>query len=168
MMKKTKEDGYLLVTTLLLLILSGLFLQATIHIYSNQIIQFKQFSSAYEYKAILNMGEIKLREFVKQENEGEPIEGTIETSLGPIKIEKMTEEITRLTISSKEGGEYSKDIQYNIENKNESVEDEIIDNDDDVNLEDEQDNNEIDLEKENLNEQEDLKEKFENLENYSN
>lgn len=117
MMKKTNEDGYMLVTTLLLLILSGLFLQATIHIYSNQIIQFKQFSSAYEYKAALNIAETVLKEIIEDEKEGQPVEGTIETSLGSVKIEKITEDSNRLTIYTQEGGVYSKNIRYNIEDE---------------------------------------------------
>lgn len=131
MMKKTNEDGYMLVTTLLLLILSGLFLQATIHIYSNQIIQFKQFSSSYEYKAALNIAETVLKEIVEDEKEGQPVEGIIETSLGPVKIEKVTEDSNCLTIYTQEGGVYSKDIRYYIEEEEKEQGEEqefIIDN----------------------------------------
>lgn len=85
MIKKLKgNQGYVLISTLFFLLLSGLFSHSIIQLSSNYLLQLRQVSSAYEAKAALNMSASLLQ---KEFKEGKhPSEGNIRTSAGQVHI----------------------------------------------------------------------------------
>lgn len=78
------EQGYLLVSTMIFLIFSGLFAQSMITISGNHLIQLKQITASYQARTSLNMAkEILLQEI----DEGSfPETGLVQTSIGDIEI----------------------------------------------------------------------------------
>lgn len=112
-MKKivNKDEGYVLISTLFFLLLSGLFSYSVIQISSNYVIQLRQVSLGYEAKAALNMSEeLLLQEF---EGRSDPINGTISTSAGEVKIKGRkngNQIISQLTLVKENGNIYKKDI----------------------------------------------------------
>lgn len=112
-MKKimNEDKGYVLISTLFFLMLSGLFSQSMIQISSNYVIQLRQVSTAYEAKAALTMcGEIVVKE---QEGQSKPVKGTISTSVGEVNIQskKQAEQIiSQLTLIKENGDVYTKEV----------------------------------------------------------
>jgi hypothetical protein len=87
---------------------SGLFSQSMIKIAGNQIIQYRQISTAYEAKSALNMSKQLLRREVEEKSP--PENGSITTSVGTVKIEQEENEesfIIALTLMTNSGAEYS-------------------------------------------------------------
>lgn len=109
------EKGYLLISTLFFLMFSGLFAQSMIKIVGNQMIQFRQISSAYQAKSALNMSKELLRQEINKNDI--PNGGTINTSMGPviIKREERKEEYTfELILIINSGEQYSDDFTISI------------------------------------------------------
>lgn len=117
------ENGYLLISTLFFLIFSGLFSHSVIKISSHQIIQLRQYSSAYQAKGALNMGEELLKNYV-QENNDVPTSGKINTSVGDIVMMKESEDKFIFKITLKNGITYFKNVEMDIKNSDNKVEEE--------------------------------------------
>ena len=80
----SREDGYLLLTTIYVLLASTIFFSSIIHIVSSQMIQYRQYSYAYQAKAALQMSKNILQdELVKQ---GDIQTGVVHTSNGDVVI----------------------------------------------------------------------------------
>lgn len=105
-----ESDGYVLVSTLFFLLLSGLFAQSIIQISSNYVIQLRQVSSGYEAKAALNMCE----ELIVQKHEGaRSVKGTISTSAGVVNVQskKQADQIIyQLKLVKENGDNYKKEV----------------------------------------------------------
>ena len=93
----TESDGYVLVSTLFFLMLSGLFAQSIIQISSNYVTQLRQVSIGYEAKAALNMCEELIVQ--KHEEETPSIKGTISDQI-----------IYQLTLVKENGDIYNKKV----------------------------------------------------------
>jgi len=106
------EKCYLLLTTLFFLVLSGLFSHAIVKISVNQIIQLHQFSTAYQAKGALNMGEEILQSEIEKNNRI-PTNGSISTSLGEIKMMRISEDTFQLTLTIENGKKFSKNHEIN-------------------------------------------------------
>ncbi len=109
--RMTESDGYVLVSTLFFLMLSGLFAQSIIQISSNYVIQLRQVSIGYEAKAALNMCEELIVQ--KHEEETPSIKGTISTSVGVVDVQskKQTDQIIyQLTLVKENGDIYKKEV----------------------------------------------------------
>ena len=104
------EQGYLLISTIFFLVFSGLFSHSLIRISGNQIMQLRQFKTAYEAKAAMNMGEVLLEDYMEEENIS-PKKGKIKTSVGDINIKKKSEINYQLTITLENGEIFSKEIK---------------------------------------------------------
>lgn len=108
----TESDGYVLVSTLFFLMLSGLFAQSIIQISSNYVTQLRQVSIGYESKAALNMCEELIVQ--KHEEETPSIKGTISTSVGVVDVQskKQTDQIIyHLTLVKENGDVYTKEVK---------------------------------------------------------
>jgi len=122
------NKGYLLVSTLFFLVLSGLFSSSIIQVSGNHIIQLKQLATSYEAKSALNMSKQILAKEIK--NSEIPTEGVVETSLGDVSIAREeTDDIYTftLTLTTTSGTKYSDDLQVAIlepEEEQEELEDE--------------------------------------------
>ena len=80
----SREDGYLLLTTIYVLLASTIFFSSMIHIVSSQMIQYRQYSHAYQAKSALQMSKNLLQnELVKQRNIQT---GVVHTSKGDVII----------------------------------------------------------------------------------
>ena len=80
----SREDGYLLLTTIYVLLASTIFFSSMIHIVSSQMIQYRQYSHAYQAKSALQMSKnILQNELVKQRNIQT---GVVHTSKGDVII----------------------------------------------------------------------------------
>ncbi len=80
----SREDGYLLLTTIYVLLASTIFFSSIIHIVSSQMLQYRQYSHAYQAKAALQMSKNILQdELVKQ---GDIQTGVVHTSNGDVVI----------------------------------------------------------------------------------
>ena len=80
----SREDGYLLLTTIYILLASTIFFSSIIHIVSSQMIQYRQYSHAYQAKSALQMSKNLLQnELVKQRNIQT---GVVHTSKGDVII----------------------------------------------------------------------------------
>lgn len=106
-----ENDGYVLISTLFFLLLSGLFSYSVIQVSSNYVIQLRQVSMAYEAKAALNMSE----ELLKHQLEGKsnPIDGTISTSVGQVKVTGKKQDkkiISQLILVKENGTTYKKEV----------------------------------------------------------
>lgn len=106
-----ENDGYVLISTLFFLLLSGLFSQSVIQVSSNYVTQLRQVNVSYEAKAALNMSE----RLLLQELEGQvtPIDATISTSAGEVKIKGRIESnqiISKLTLVKENGNTYLKEV----------------------------------------------------------
>lgn len=108
---RKETDGYVLISTLFFLILSGFFSHSAIQVSSNYVIQLRQVGMGYEAKAALNMSE----ELLVHELEGrsEPVEGTIFTSVGQVNIKgkkQANQIVTQLSLIKESGDTYKKEI----------------------------------------------------------
>lgn len=117
------ENGYLLISTLFFLIFSGLFSHSVIKISSHQIIQLRQYSTAYQAKGALNMGEELFKKYV-QENDDVPTSGKINTSVGDIVMMKESEDKFIFKITLKNGITYFKNVKMDIKKSENKVEEE--------------------------------------------
>ena len=80
----SREDGYLLLTTIYVLLASTIFFSSIIHIVSSQMLQYRQYSHAYQAKSALQMSKNLLQnELVKQRNIQT---GVVHTSKGDVII----------------------------------------------------------------------------------
>lgn len=104
------EQGYLMLTTLFLLMLSGIMTQSLIKISTNHIIQLNEISASYEAKAALNVAENLLREQLKADNSSIQ-KGKIVTSHGEILIEKQAETKYQLCLTTADKKTYQKDVK---------------------------------------------------------
>lgn len=105
----TSEKGYLMLSTLFLLVLTGIFLQSVIKISANNIIQLNQISSAYQAKAALNMSERILKDHIVANNEL-PRKVELSSSIGNIQIVKNTGNSYKAVITHENGVQFSKEI----------------------------------------------------------
>lgn len=104
------EEGYLLISTLLFLVFSGLFSHSVIKISGHQIIQLRQFSRAYEAKGAINIGEELLNTYIEKEDIP-PKKGQVRTSVGAIDIKKKSEVIYQLSLTLDNGEVFSKEVK---------------------------------------------------------
>ena len=80
----SREGGYLLLTTIYVLLASTIFFSSIIHIVSSQMMQYRQYSHAYQAKSALKMSKVMLQdELVKQ---GDILTGVVHTSNGDVII----------------------------------------------------------------------------------
>ena len=80
----SREGGYLLLTTIYVLLASTIFFSSIIHIVSSQMMQYRQYSHAYQAKSALQMSKVMLQdELVKQ---GDILTGVVHTSNGDVII----------------------------------------------------------------------------------
>ena len=80
----SREGGYLLLTTIYVLLASTIFFSSIIHIVSSQMMQYRQYSHAYQAKSALKMSKVMLQdELVKQ---GDILTGVVHTSNGDVVI----------------------------------------------------------------------------------
>lgn len=115
-----EKDGYVLVSTLFFLVLSGIFAQSMIQISSNYVIQLRQIGMGYEARAALNMSETLLVEEI--EKKAQPIKGTISTSVGQVKItgRKQADQIlSQLTLIKENGTTFKKEVSTPLAEKTE-------------------------------------------------
>lgn len=127
LMNLQSEKGYLMLSTLYLLILTGIFSQSIIKTSANYIIQLNQISSAYQTKAAVNMTERILKDYIVENNYELPETGKISSSIGNIEVMKITDEEYEVIITQRNGNKVNEKIK--IENyKNE--EDDKLDFDD--------------------------------------
>ncbi len=110
-----QNEGYVLISTLFFLMLSGLFSHSVIQVSSNHLLQLRQLTTAYEMKTALNMSEAILQgEFEKGKV---PLEGSIHTSAGEVKIKgkKQNEQVTyNFTLLRENGDTYRKEVIWAI------------------------------------------------------
>lgn len=126
-MNLQSEKGYLMLSTLYLLILTGIFSQSIIKTSANYIIQLNQISSAYQTKVAVNMTERILKDYIVENNYELPETGKISSSIGNIEVMKITDEEYEVIITQRNGNKVNEKIK--IENyKNE--EDDKLDFDD--------------------------------------
>src|SRR5699024_3457693 len=104
------EQGYLLISTIVFSVFSGLFSNSLIRISGDQIMQLRQFKTAYGSKAVMNMGEVLLEDYIEEEKIS-PKKGKIKTSVGDINIKKKSEINYQLTITLENGEIFSKEIK---------------------------------------------------------
>lgn len=116
------EQGYLLISTLFFLIFSGLFSHSIIKISGQQIMQLRQFATAYEAKGALNMSEELLKNYIDK-NKEYPKQGHIKTSIGNIEIKQQSKEFFQLIITLENGIKFSRDVKVPINISEENLED---------------------------------------------
>lgn len=117
------ENGYLLISTLLFLIFSGLFSHSIIKISTHQIVQLRQYSSAYQAKGALNMSEELLYKYIL-ENEDTPSSGRIKTSAGDIEMVKESDDKFIFKLTLKNGVQYFKETKVDVKSQDIDVEEE--------------------------------------------
>lgn len=117
------ENGYLLISTLFFLIFSGLFSHSIIKISTHQIVQLRQYSSAYQAKGALNMSEELLYKYIL-ENEDTPSSGRIKTSAGDIEMVKESDDKFILKLTLKNGVQYFKETKVDVKSQDIDVEEE--------------------------------------------
>lgn len=108
------EQGYLMLTTLFLLMLSGIMTQSLIKISTNHIIQLNEISASYEAKAALNVAENLLNEQLKEDNHNIQ-KGKIVASCGEIIIEKQSETKYQLCLTTADNKTYHKDVKIELQ-----------------------------------------------------
>lgn len=129
------EKGYLLISTLFFLVFSGLFSHSMIKISGNQIMQLRQFSTAYKAKGAMNIGEELLKTYLEEENEP-PERGQIRTSVGDIFIKKKSDVSYQLLLTLNNGANFSREVKVPSKRIEEPIEEtEIEPNVKDDNLE---------------------------------
>lgn len=116
------ENGYLMLTTLFMLILSGIFTHGMIKISANHLIQLHQLSSTYQAKAALNMGETLLNEYIISRDYKLPERAIISTSIGEVQIIKKTANEYQATIIQTNNDEFSKNIKIELPKTEDSQE----------------------------------------------
>lgn len=104
------EKGYLMLSTLFLLVLTSLLLQSVIKISTNHIIQLNQVSSAYQARTALNMSEKILETYIVDNDYELPGEIEISSSVGNIKIIKKINSEYEAVITQKNGTQFAKEI----------------------------------------------------------
>lgn len=112
------EKGYLMLSTLYLLILTGIFSQSIIKTSANYIIQLNQISSTYQAKAALNMSERVLKDYIVDNDYELPEKVKLSSSIGDIKGIKISDDEYELVITQENGNQLNEKVK--IENyKNE-------------------------------------------------
>lgn len=118
------EEGYLMLSTLFLLVLTGLFLQGVIKISTNHIIQLNQISSAYQAKTALNMSERILKDYILENSDELPAKANISSSVGNIEIKKNTSNDYDAVITQNNGMQFNKTIKIDsLEDDGEEIQD---------------------------------------------
>lgn len=107
------EQGYLMLTTLFILMLSGIMTQSLIKISTNHIIQLNEISASYEARAALNVAENILKEQLKDTDQSVQ-KGKIVTSHGEIHVEKQSDLKYHLFLTTAENKTYNKDINIQL------------------------------------------------------
>lgn len=122
----TSEHGYLLLSTLFLLMLSGILTQGAVRVLSSQLIQLKQFSAAYQAKTALNMSNKLLKHYIENNDDQLPETGKVKTSIGEVTIRKIAENEYQSSLRLENGLTYTSDIWIDIPEVEETKE-EVID-----------------------------------------
>ena len=104
------EKGYLLLSTIFLLILSSVMMQGMISISRNHIIQLNQLSTSYQAKAALHTAEMNVKTELAK-NKGKLESGEINSSVGKIQVMKKTNQIYELQLITKSGERFTKQLQ---------------------------------------------------------
>lgn len=99
-----------MLSTLFLLVLSGILLQGTIKISANYIIQLNQISAAYQAKTALNMSEKMLKDYIVENNNELPSEVQLSSSIGYVQITKNKRDEYEAVITHKNGVQFTKKI----------------------------------------------------------
>lgn len=106
------EKGYLMLSTLFLLILSGIMTQSIIKISTNHIIQLNQISANYQAKTALNLTEAILTDRIVNKNQLVK-KGTIVSSVGKINILKKSDIDYQLVLIQEGSNNLIKNITIN-------------------------------------------------------
>lgn len=108
------EKGYVMLSTLFLLVLTGIFLQSVIKISANYIIQLNQLSTAYQAKTALNMSEKILGDYIIENNDTFPEQVELLSSVGKIMITKNRNDSYDATITQPNGVAFHKIIELEV------------------------------------------------------
>lgn len=108
--KIKSEKGYLLLSTLFMLILSGIITQSIIKISTNHIIQLNQLSDNYQAKTALNMAENMLHCHILNGNQLLK-KGKIVSSVGEIEVKRKNEIEYELILTQKNNRKLSQMIE---------------------------------------------------------
>lgn len=100
-----------MLSTLLLLVLSGLVLQSIISISTSYIIQLNQLSSAYQAETALNMSERILSDYITENNYELPEQVDISSSAGKIRVIRKTTSEYEAIIIQENGIEFRRKIE---------------------------------------------------------
>ncbi len=100
-----------MLSTLLLLVLSGLVLQSIISISTSYIIQLNQLSSAYQAETALNMSERILNDYITENNYELPEQVDISSSAGKIRVIRKTTSEYEAIIIQENGIEFRRKIE---------------------------------------------------------
>lgn len=100
-----------MLSTLLLLVLSGLVLQSIISISTSYIIQLNQLSSAYQAETALNMSERILSDYITENNYELPEQVDISSSAGKIRVIRKTTSEYEAIITQENGIEFRRKIE---------------------------------------------------------
>lgn len=116
------DNGYLMLSTLFLLVLVGLLMQSVVKISSNYIVQLNQIASSYQAKTALNLTEASLYGYIVNNNNQLPEKGELSTSVGPIKVKQTQKNKYRATLTQENGIEYTKIFKITHIETNEAIE----------------------------------------------
>lgn len=106
--KLQSENGYLMLSTLFLLVLIGIFMQSMIKISSNHIVQLNQIASSYQARTALNLTVQSVSNYIDK-NDGKFINrASFLTSVGKVKIKQLTHNKYRAILIQEDGFEYTK------------------------------------------------------------
>lgn len=104
---------------------SGVFAQGVVKVASSQLIQLKQFSSAYQAKTALMMSDKILKNYIEDNDDDMPETGKVKTSVGEVHIVKISENEYRSSILLSNGITYSSDTWIEILEVEEEPEEEL-------------------------------------------
>lgn len=95
------EKGYLMLSTLFLLILSGIMTQGIIKISANHLVQLNQLARNYQEKAVFNLAESVLRDQLINEENRTIKSAKLTSSVGDMELSKIkVDEYELLLINS--------------------------------------------------------------------
>lgn len=109
----TSEQGYLMISTLFVLLLAGIITQSFIKISTNHLLQLNEIAATYQAKASLNMAEQIVRDQLDDTNQIIQ-SGKIITSQGEILIEKQAEDEYCLRLITPAQQKYTKNIMVDL------------------------------------------------------
>ncbi|MDN6196304.1 MAG: hypothetical protein L0I93_07425 [Atopostipes suicloacalis] len=106
------EAGYLMLSTLFLLMLSGIMLQGIIKISTNHIIQLNQITKSYQEKTALNLAKKILADKIVTKPKEDIKEVLLLSSAGVIQITKMADNEYQFILTDEKGKQLIKTIDF--------------------------------------------------------